>query len=492
MRFYTYCLFSASSSNKRWRVKLNTLRNPSAPMGLLFHDENHPLHVSHIQPALYAFYKQRWGTTEAEHARAIVVRVNEHTLAATWSMSGWPMPHRNVPKWKGQGVVTPPVYPAPVGEEHSEAPSLTGWLISDVRTLRSDVTDISWGDMYDKCMQMMRLSGDCPCVLKEEICMSTNVLPHLPESFIGPMNTHFQIDPELFNKKAFIDLEGFSFVKPSYTVGEDFMPAERGWDEHVFFQVHSRKETFQKRGRKRSRKTRLRASVEGCASCVLTKFSYKTGKPSGCAAIETCTQKVTQEEIDTYLRDLRKMFGWDTKSAFSPLERAYLARMAGASVRTDTVTGHRKIDALLCGFIKIRGIWRYVIGAAKGKLDRSARFDNYRDVYEAVGEQLNLIPPDSKAMLEVPLLPDRAASVLAIIGRNPWPYVYNKGALQLYAVRYSDRGDITGTAVNSAPYEHDAFHVDINGDPAQWVPALPISMSDMIAKIAMRKQSQDK
>lgn len=477
MRYYTYCLFSPSLYNTRGRAV--EARYPNAPIGFVFHDSEKPLDVSDIRLPLWYLYKLvlRENKSQIDYddnvlpRRAIALRSDEHTIAATFSMSGFPVPHRKLRAYYREQEHE--LFPAPTDEnvDGTDTDHLTGWLISDVRTLSSPSVDISFGDVYDKCGQLVKLAGGCPCdLLKTGECMEFTVLPQLPDSFLGPMRTTYDVDAQWLVRKNYRMVDDFEYVKPGYTIEGDFGQAVRPYDSHEFAVVEQRKEELKKRGQQRKFDNEFRQNE--CSRCHFSRRDNK-GQVVDCGFVRSCKEATSEAEAWQILESKYDATGFETMEGFTPKERDYLIHLGGQVVFCNAVTGARYIESRLAGFVRHPLGWVYRVAANRGQLARWASFGSYKAFYESLKNAVHIAPPDQIPDVDIS---KRAKMGCAFAGESPWVYVYRKGQCDLYRVTYTPTGNgghvFASSVRTSYVYEDHLYTIELAENPSHWFSAL--------------------
>lgn len=475
MRYYTYVIFSESLKRQRYVTRRDAAKYPHAPTGFVFHDDEQPLGLYDIRLPL----QQIRDVVEHENyeliaqgeevpKRALVYRVDASTLVATFSMSGFPYPTKE-DVWSNKDV---PVYPAPAGEgQHNLTDELHGWLISDVSKLSTSETEVSFGDIYDNCEQLTRLSGMCPCdMLKTGDCMKYTVLPQLPDDFLGPMHTYYEIEPRWFERVARRSMGGFEYVKPSYTNTVDFGNALRPFDTHDFSVVEQRREEFSKRGLLRKKYNKL--IKEECSRCTSALTDYK-GEIVDCGYKRACEGAKTLDDYWRKLLDIYNTLQFQDMPYIPNKVRDYIMHLGFLKIRSKGITGARFIDANVAGLIydPYDKRWFIHIVPYRGDLNRHTYYVTYEAFY-------NDLHPLSKEYVAAPDkipstdISDRARVAYANTARYVYRHYYRKGRYPVYRVSYDNRAGreyIETSGINSGNYELDECRFCVNEPVTTWL-----------------------
>lgn len=468
MKYYTICKFTPTSHYKRWNQKGAVGRYEQAPIGFVFHDDEKALELEEIRGALVSlFYLVRKEHEEgSEDPRTIVLRVDAHTLAATFSTSGFPVPHR-IRSWNKDN----PLFPLPNDEPLVKGTDyLNGWLVSDVTNLTAPVNPISFGDLYDNCTQLVKLGGGCPCdLLKTGDCMEYTVLPQLPTSFVGPMSSDYDVEQSWLLRKRYRDLMGFEYVKPSYTVEGDFSSAMRPYDLHDFALVAQRKAEFAARGAKRKSHNHRRETQ--CSLCYFSSISPK-GKVQDCGYVYNCESAVTQLDAWAYLETRYDRLGFETMSNFTAKERDYLIHLGNTNVKTTAITGNQAISGILAGFVRTTRGWGFQLSPTRGCLDRQGVCHSYEEVYRSLANTSHVAAPDK--IPKVPHVTKRVRMACALLAERNYVYVWGKGAVNHYRTTYSSGvgGCVTRTGTNTSSYEMGRRTITIADAASHWFDTL--------------------
>jgi len=268
-----------------------------------------------------------------------------------------------------------------------------GYVISDVSNLGTEITQIDFGDVYDACTQLTRLAGQCPCPLRDSgECMETVVMPQLPQSFLGPMNTVYHVDAPTLSRKAYQNLDGFVFVKTGYTTNVDFEQAERPYPLHDFSVVEARKDTYKKRASRRKSDS-VFINTE-CNNCAATKYCFNNHRH--------CSGAFSEEEAYAHMELDHVESGFDQMSGFTADQRNYLIRMASRRVQCNAITrSSRFTDSVLAGFARTGVSWGYRVAAENAPYTRYAVFTDYQSLYDSLRSGV-LVRPDAATAEEIP------------------------------------------------------------------------------------------
>lgn len=368
--YYTVCRFTDSighSSNRSYRY-------PKAPHAFVFNSKVLELDVKDILKPLFRLAK-----LHKPSKQALVLRVDEKTLVATFSLRGFPRPLKYSP-WNEASFI----YPTTEDELH-------GWVIRNVSSLAVNPVPIDIGKIYDSCFQLTRHAGQCPCgMLDTGDCFKETVHPRLPPEFTPSVMQidHGELPDKVFKTDEFKTVYGFEYVSPGVTTNKDFVKSHRAWDEIDFNCIDTRRMDFAQRGKDRKKLNTFRK--ENCAKCVFQKETYHSSRANSvtdCGFISQCSEPTTEEMAQATLAKWYYKIGFDSIEGFSPEQRDYLIRLSGQTRDVRYIFSNKRRTAVTFGyfqFLRERGTWAYTMVAGAGDRTREVLFDSYEELQEKI------------------------------------------------------------------------------------------------------------
>jgi len=356
-RYYSVCeatpsVHTYTRSRKYMRVYA------SAPMGYIFHDTEESLDVNTLRKPMFVLSELY------ENVKiGIYVRVNAHTIMATFNTGGIPRPARVQ------------------GGEYLDKNKLVGWLQKDVRDPTSDLTRVNYDDVYDTCTMLERFTGHCPCVkLLEGTCLPTTLYVQYP--WLADNATSF-VDPEVgtYKRKRYHVLNDFTYTPGQYSIQEDFAESVRPWDNYDFSLVEKRANAFSERGSENARRFAHR-KIE-CSQCAFST-KQRSGTYEDCGQIRTCTEHTTDEQAWSALYSWLERTPYEAgTSDFALHEIHYLMQIAGEDHLSRAVTPTRNTKTKLGGFRLIGEHLSFRVAPCQGTPTRKKRFDSYTELRTA-------------------------------------------------------------------------------------------------------------
>jgi len=417
MKYFTYCKMSpanlvpSSYRSSRYRVTL-----PSCPEGFIFHDSEAPLEVESLLLPLFKLRKL------FENAReAVVFRINENTLVASYSTAAIPKPVTVTIRSKQWSIPDQSaLYP--------QTRDLPGWYIPSVVDQSQPIVAFDIGNMYDSCLQLQRLMGSCPCPHKDSgVCLTENVLPTFNGRVtLDDLNANYYIAfddrVKALLTREFKQAGLFEYVSPGLTTEHDFYKGLRPWDDIDFSRVPERRKVFKDRGKdRRQTTTHVKAA---CTTCV---FAYKRVTKKGsavtpCGSTDRCTGSVSSDEAETLVQHVGTRDRIENHSEFSAEQVQTLLQLIGKTYHSKVITPTRRTEIELTGF-KYKhtssGKYSYVftVHSAKGDRERHCSFKSYEELLTGI--------------------PQIASDVASVASNKPfskqilWAYVLQLRVLQI-------------------------------------------------------------
>jgi hypothetical protein len=383
----------------------------------LFHDTDAALSIDDIRKALYQLSNLHQLDDEQTADTAIAVRVNDNTIAATFSMRALPKPTK---------VHSPYSWNKPNTEveEWLSNQKMRGWIVPAVKNGGVPINEIGFADFYEDCEQLPRLMGMCPCPMQDTgECARTLVWSKLPEAFHAPevQQSFFDINNKVFNRVAYKAVGGFEYVSSSCTTSEDFMEGLRPWDNHDFSNVPDRKKELSSRGKERHIQASSRKSK--CAECAFATKKTVHRSLKDCGFLDSCAEGVTDNQgwVALYAW-LDRDSGFMNMPGFTTAQRNYLLRLSGEKITARVLYESRQTKTVYGGFLYKHGEWTYTLAAAAGDLSRVKRFNTYQELQQALqagGAPLADAPEDAPAINRRTLL---ACALLGYHTRATQPY----------------------------------------------------------------------
>lgn len=366
-RYYTSCIFSGS---RKTRYSSVDYEYPKAPTGFLFHDTENLLKYDELRKPVHYLAELYEG------ARSVLLcRVNDQTIAATFSTDFIPYPikyeHYDHDSRSNQKVILP------------KEDTFVG-LIKNVNDPAEIPTILKIGEIYDQCPELSRLTGNCPCtkLTKENRCPQTEKI--FPEGYVH--NAWFnEVEGSVFKRKTLQNIHGFEYVSPGHTIVHDFTKGLRGWDEHDFTLVETRKDTFKERGA--SKRTKDAHRKKHCSKCAFHTIRTDVREHRfvyDCGDIHRCTYGAVSSDLAwQVLLKYHDLSRFDKMDGFTIEQRDYLLRNSGHPFMQRGIMSHiRKTNVALGTFIYLRSKreWAYTVHAAAGDLTRYKAYLNYTDL----------------------------------------------------------------------------------------------------------------
>jgi hypothetical protein len=382
-RHYTVCEMTPSSTTPTRHSSRSFVRvYPRARHGFLFHDTDAPLDIADIRHALLrlsSLHQIGEGDSETTANQALVLRINDHTLACSFSISAFPQPAslrgpydrsiNNTPKYEFLGRA-----------------NLSGWLLTEVNNPACKPVPFKPNDYYDNCERLERLTENCPCaLLKDRECINTLVRPSLPEplSTTEVFDRDFPLSYTMLRKVAYRKLPGdWALASPKTTGWDDFAETFRPWDYHNFANVDTRKAEISDRAKKRYTREKKRASQ--CAACVFSK-KYPN-LVEDCGQLNSCTEPVTEEMALTVIDDWLDESGFLTMKGFTAAQRDILISLSGETVMAKMFGSARRISCMYAGFYVTDNAngWKFRMVTEGANLQRAQDFSSYAELQEVL------------------------------------------------------------------------------------------------------------
>lgn len=406
-RYYSICEMTGSY---KLGMSYNRVRS-AAPRGYLFHQSDERLTARHIWKPLFKLYREY----PVDAKRVVAVRVDENTIAASFSTSSFPIPTKIVTNVRDA-----------TKEEYLTLTSLEGWVFKDISDPKLLPEKINFSDVYDQCMMLERMTGSCPCPKQQEgTCFQETVLKRLP---FMKNECDYGIEHINHKSKRFSNIDGFEFCPGQYTIGADFTEAVRPWDNYQFSLVPQRTQEFKDRGAEQSRRKKHRE--EHCSVCSFGTLDYSTKKYKDCGRIANCKDSVSDRDLNALL------YGWLATTPFKierpdwPLRAIkYLVRESGCELKAFVSTA-RRIDARMGGFYydQYTRSLKYRVVATNKPMARSIRYPSY----EHMREKVDYLPK----IEDLPEVEVTDAELLAHLVFATWTGIAASGLHQPHDVHY--------------------------------------------------------
>lgn len=372
MRYYTYCLFTPRKQGGYPRALFVNSKD-----AFLFHDTENKLTVEDLRLPLFKLKK-----LFQDALTAVCFQVDKHTIAVTFSLSAIPAPIKYT-YWSWSANTSS----QEVEVSFPKCGDFPLSIVENVCDRNSRIVSLDTGEQYENCLQLSRLSGNCPCPLAATgVCVKDNILPALPTSFSADaLKAHFRIEEKALLRVEYATLGDFLFIKPAYSTTHDGWDrhAWRSWTQHSFSGVEKHRKEFSSRGHAGAlRKKYVQAH---CSSCV---FANKS-KIIDCGETTYCRGTVDSSALWNLLHKWYGVSGFDSMLGFTPSERNYLISLGGTDIRAKGLLGSsRTSTGRYSSFVKAGSPekWVFRIRAA----NRTAAY-RYRD-FESYAALQAVIP----------------------------------------------------------------------------------------------------
>lgn len=404
-----------------------------APDGFLFHDTEEDLPVSAIQLPL-----KKLSELFEDSTKALILRIDAHTLIATFSLNGFPYPVKH-------GYTT--------SDEWLQKTQLEGYLISDVNDPKA-IHPCNPDDVYSNCIELPRYTGGCPCPLQRTgECREKNLYSNLPAPFApADMHTDFLIEKESLKRVKYKNLVDFEFISGAVTTEKDFQDAIRPWNTHDFDHVEERKTELSSRGKERHRRDKFRK--EKCKACCFA--SVGSNYVRDCGLLNSCETAVSDDTAWSVIWRWYKDSNFESMPGFTSDQRDFLIHRAGDNYSCRAINKTRRTKIKLAGFVKDSSDnWCYQLSAAAGLLQRFSLVASW-------GELVEIIPQLSQEFKPI-TLNSKTRLACAILGSQRWIYQRYRGHYPVYRVQvYGSHVEATGAATR---YEATSKTLDTGVNP---------------------------
>jgi hypothetical protein len=445
-RYYTVCDFTPSRRIDRKWIRVYR----AAPPGFLFHDTEGNLEVSDVWRALH-----RLSSLHTNAKQAIACRVDNQTIAATFSLAAFPMPRR-LQTWEQKRS-------GDFGDAYLQTEDMTIWVFPDVSNSTQKPKRMSAYAFYEECEQLPKLVGQCPCpLISSGECLKENVLPKLPSVFTPEvMRTNYSgFEQSVLKTGLFKSLFGFEYVSTKTTTNEDFAPGWRPWIDHDFDLVPERKVVLSKRAKLQH--TRKKYRELKCSGCAFQSTNWRTSNPTDCGEIHYCEEGISEKNVWTLLYAWYGETGFEQLPGFTTRERNYLIKAAGNQEYRYAIGNNiRKVRVILAGFTLERSnTWYYRVSAACGDLQRQEHFRSYSDLRNAIPEL-----PETPDEFEIPA---QVRLACAILGTHN--DIHSRGAFGRWQPvhRTELRGDTVYSTATSTRYDAGSEQLCSSTDVKYW------------------------
>lgn len=441
--FYTVCRFTEAHGPSYSRK----YRYPKAPHAFVFHRDD-GLNVKEILKPLFRLAK-----LHKPSKQALVLRVDEGTLVATFSLRGFPHPTK-YKIWNEPDVVYP------VSED-----DLTGWFIRNVSSLAIDPVPVNIGEIYDTCFHITRHADQCPCdLLRTGQCFTDVVKPHLPPEFDANVMQidHGELPSKVFKTVEYENIYGFKYVSPGLTTDRDFVKAHRAWNEIDFSCVEERKEKLSSRGKDRKKNNAFRKAH--CSRCVFRTDDYSGDRliTKDCGEIWACKEHTSVTTAHAALAKYYTNSGFENMQGFTANERDYLISRSNEELKIRGIFSEKRKTAVKFGFFQqnlTTEQWAFSIVAAAGYLTRDKLYFSYADLREDIPE----LPTKPKAAK----LSYLAKLACVGFGKNTVSYGGWGTSFQRYNVVV--RGLYVASELCSTRYLARTHYLTFNEDLDRWI-----------------------
>lgn len=383
MKFYTVCEFTESYRSRihtRDRIRIYG----RASQGFVFHNRASELHINEILRPLYVL--SGLFTPDRDKLPALVVRADPKTLAATFSLQGFPRPVRldrlNHPTHWNDGI------------EWLEQRDLNGWIIPNVLDPYKHPQQVNFNDFYEDCTELSRFTNSCPCNLASTgECYQRQVIPKLPSEIADAFRepSVYLFETSAFRLKRYKEIAGFKYVSPKATIDDDFASSFRPYDDHDFDIVEERQEDFKKRGKLRHVRDKHREQT--CGECAFARYTYRGDKVTDCGLVDNCDSSTSEADAWALMYQWYSKSNFDSMDGFTKAQRDYLARNAGTVYKAKVLSDYRRTKVKLAGFrwqpvdpTRRTYKWVYQVSAAAGDLQRYRTYTDYDSLREDIPE----------------------------------------------------------------------------------------------------------
>lgn len=375
-KYFTLCEFTPSIA--RYGNQWNRVYS-LPPQGILFHDTEKALNAKDITRALFVLGECADGAD-----KAIVVRVNNNTLAATFSLKGFPTPVR-------AGLS----YTSFQTTEWLNKFGIQGWLVRDVSKPQLAPVPVDFNAIYDNCLSLLRLADKCPCPkLGNGDCFKEVISPNIPPEFTA-LSSDYTINAALFRRVKYKAIAGFEYIPGAATTENDFSSSMRPWDYHDFSIVEHRREQLSSRGRERTRRAIHRK--QECSKCAFSHVDRNTGSFKDCGTIASCTSGISTGDAWALLHQWYHQHGFDSMPGFTPSERNFLLLKGGTDSHAKVFGASRRVKIVYGGFRSpgywgFSPNWKYYLSARAGDLQRYEAFSSYAALRKVLPELPETVP----------------------------------------------------------------------------------------------------
>jgi len=457
-RFYFVCEFTPSYLYSG-RIPQDSIYGrvyPGAPEGFLFHDTENALGIRDILRPLRDLSALFEGAT-----KALVLRHDDHSLVATFSLAAFPTPaRRRIHKYAYRGGV---YSEGPHGGDWLQDNNPQGWLISDVNDPTVPPTACAPNDIFDQCTRLSRFAGNCPCtLLKTGECATRYLYPNLPSPFndAQTMRVDYLIDAKSLKRVRYKNVADFELISGALTVNADFTPSVRPWDDHDFSLIEARRRKLSVRGKVRHLRDKFRQAQ--CAKCCFAdKPKGAKEKVVDCGQVDACTEATSSATAWGLIYHWYKTMNFESMPGFTPAQRDYLIQVAGRETSAKAISAVRRTRVIYAGFrarqshaysSAIGNVhWHYHLAAAAGDLQRSSSYGSWSD--------LKKVLPELPETIESTPLPSKVKLACAIFGSRLYGITEpGKSWYPLYKVAL--RGSYVVATGTNARYESTAEGLD--------------------------------
>lgn len=311
--------------------------------------------------------------------KALVIRHDDKTLVATFSLAAMPKPVR---------IQKEPYKPSTTDYEWLEHSGLSGWFIPDVNNPSLAAIECVPDDIYSHCMELTRYTNSCPCPMQATgECDSKYLYPNVPEGFsVADMQTDYLIDRTVLKRVRYKKLSDFELTSGGLTNAGNFAKAMRPWDDHEFQHVSSRRLELSARGHARHVRAKFRKAQ--CSKCCFVTEHYD-GEIHDCGCIEDCKEPTDATTAWALLFYWYEHCGFEPMEGFTNAQRDYLIQAAGDELLVQAIAS-RRTKTILGGFVRgynvgrRRDCWFYRLSAAGGDIQRSKDVECWKDLKEII------------------------------------------------------------------------------------------------------------
>jgi hypothetical protein len=372
-KYYTVCLTTpAYREMSKTNQYAMVYRTPA--MGFLFHDTEGIKDFQDVRKAV-------WVLSDLFVEGNVVwgVRVNAQTLMVSFSSDQIIHPVRVKPdRWRDDSY------------EWISKNKPTGWVVENIRDMRTKVHTIDFDDIYDSCGQLERMADSCPCPRVENgTCRTLTLYKEIP-AIQDDITTYTHVEPEQLKAARYRVIDGYEYIPGQYTIEGAFVEAARPWDNYDFNLVEYRREEFKRRGQERSQRLKLRQ--ERCGTCA---FSHrKDEKPEAvldCGKVVECKTRLpralTHDDVYAFMKrwyHYSTPFSEDT-DGFTQFQIRQLMYMAGDSFLSRFFTPTKRSETIFGGFYSdYFGIQYRIVAGNPGNAGDTKWFSTFADLEDAV------------------------------------------------------------------------------------------------------------